>query len=552
MDFGIITIHEKTTMKRYYKGTDIPFRFAIKDKNGKIIPLACFDSLEVVFRTTGEQYTKYYKGGGITENEDGTYRIYANENAFGLLPDGLLKYTASFTLNGVHQEIKECETDIFIKTPKQFQPKANVQDKSITITENNSTSSVIPDGGYEGLGEVTVNVEVPFPLEVKEVNITENESTTTITTGDGYSGMSEVNVNVKVPIIIKLANGIKFANSNITKFPDGFDWSEISDMRNIFENMTSVKDLGNINIILKPTSLYRTFASCNNLETYPKIDTSEVTSMEYCFSRNQALKECPYDFPACTSADYAFEYTSLKSIPDFITKVPSINYVFYHGSIPTLGDVVFEASSVRCCFHHCYSLTTCGTVSFPNATQLLDCFNSCTSLVSFGGVVADKATSVRGFICECGNLETMGDFNCPSLTDIYGFAWNDAKLKKAPHFNSTKLQDIGRAYYKCTSLEEIPGFDCTNVNDAGIFATSCPALTKVGALQNIKVSISFSDSPLLTVESMMNIINSIYDFTGNGKTPGYNQGNLSLGSTNLAKLSDEQKAVATNKGWTLA
>ena len=540
-------------MKRYYKGSDIPFRFSIKDKNGKVIPLACFDSLEVVFRTTGEQYTKYYKGGGITENEDGTYRIYANENAFGLLPDGLLKYTVSFTVNGIHQEIKECETDIFIKTPKQFQPKANVQDKSITITENNSTSSVIPDGGYEGLGEVTINVEVPFPLEVKEVSITENESTTTITTGNGYSGMSEVNVNVKVPIAIKLPNGIKFANSTISKFPDGFDWSEISDMRNIFDNMTSVKDLGNINIILKPSSLYRTFASCNSLGTYPKIDTSEVTSMEYCFSRNQAIEECPYDFPACTNADYAFEYTySLKSMPDFITKVPSINYVFYHSGIDTLGNIVFEASSAKCCFHHCHSLTTCGTVSFPNTTQLWDCFNSCTSLVSFGGLVADKVTSVKGFICECGNLETMGDFNCPSLTDIYGFAWNDAKLKKAPHFNSTKLQNIGRAYYKCTSLEEIPGFDCTNVNDTGTFATSCPALTTVGALQNLKMSISFADSPLLAVESMMNIINSIYDFTGNGKTPGYNQGTLTLGSTNLAKLTDEQKASATLKGWTLA
>lgn len=27
---------------------------------------------------------------------------------------------------------------------------------------------------------------------------------------------------------------------------------------------------------------------------------------------------------------------------------------------------------------------------------------------------------------------------------------------------------------------------------------------------------------------------------------------LTLGATNLAKLTDEQKAVATNKGWTLA
>lgn len=182
-------------MRRYYKGSDIPFRLSIKDKGGVIIPLASFDSLEVIFRTSGEQYTKYYKGGGITDNEDGTYRIYANENAFGLLPDGLLKYTVKYTLNGTHDEIRECETDIFIKTPKQFQPKANVQDKSITVTENNSVSRVIPDGGYEGLGEVTVNVEIPFPLEVKEITLIENGEYE-ILPDTGYEGMSRVNVNV--------------------------------------------------------------------------------------------------------------------------------------------------------------------------------------------------------------------------------------------------------------------------------------------------------------------------------------------------------------------
>ena len=45
----------------------------------------------------------------------------------------------------------------------------------------------------------------------------------------------------------------------------------------------------------------------------------------------------------------------------------------------------------------------------------------------------------------------------------------------------------------------------------------------------------------------MNVINNLYDLTANGlsgKT-------LKFGTTNLKKLTDEQKAVAVNKGWTL-
>ena len=44
----------------------------------------------------------------------------------------------------------------------------------------------------------------------------------------------------------------------------------------------------------------------------------------------------------------------------------------------------------------------------------------------------------------------------------------------------------------------------------------------------------------------------MYDFTGNGLIPEEGQGTLTLGPDNLAKLSDDEKAVATNKGWTLA
>lgn len=529
-------------MRRYYKGSDIPFRLSIKDKGGVIIPLASFDSLEVIFRTSGEQYTKYYKGGGITENEDGTYRIYASENAFGLLPDGLLKYTVKYTLNGTHDEIRECETDIFIKTPKQFQPKANVQDKSITVTENNSVSKVIPDGGYEGLGEVTVNVEIPFPLEVKEVSITENESTTTITTGEGYSGMSEVNVNVKVPITIKLPNGIKFSNSNITKFPDGFDWSEISDTRTLFMYMREIKDMSNVEILTQPTDMTQTFYESHYLENFPKIDTSKVTTINSCFY-SVYLESSPYEFPDGVNADSAFMYSHIKDIPDFIGKASNIYQCFSYTHLTSIPDMTFEATSVGACFWRCSKLLTCGTLTFTKATYAANFINDCDALVSIGGVISDTLTDITGMMCDCSSLESIEDFNCPNLTNIYGYAWGNPKLKKAPHFlNSNKLQDIHMAYKDCTSLEEIPGFDCTNVNYTDSFVYNCPALTTVGALQNLKVGIDFSSSPLLTVESIMNIINGLATSSAT----------LTLGSTNLAKLSDEQKAIATNKGWTLA
>jgi len=46
----------------------------------------------------------------------------------------------------------------------------------------------------------------------------------------------------------------------------------------------------------------------------------------------------------------------------------------------------------------------------------------------------------------------------------------------------------------------------------------------------------------------MNVINNLYDIA----TKGCNTQQLVLGSTNIAKLTAEEIAIATNKGWTVS
>ena len=59
----------------------------------------------------------------------------------------------------------------------------------------------------------------------------------------------------------------------------------------------------------------------------------------------------------------------------------------------------------------------------------------------------------------------------------------------------------------------------------------------------------------LTHESLMNVINNLYDLNltydvANGGTL-YTQ-SLQLGADNIAKLTAEEIAIATNKGWTVS
>ena len=49
--------------------------------------------------------------------------------------------------------------------------------------------------------------------------------------------------------------------------------------------------------------------------------------------------------------------------------------------------------------------------------------------------------------------------------------------------------------------------------------------------------------------SLLLIINGLYDYVGAGSS---GTRYIKLGDVNLSALSDEEKAIATNKGWTIA
>ena len=62
-------------------------------------------------------------------------------------------------------------------------------------------------------------------------------------------------------------------------------------------------------------------------------------------------------------------------------------------------------------------------------------------------------------------------------------------------------------------------------------------------------TIDISHLTHLEHSSLMVIINGLYDYVTAGNT---RTRYIKLGDVNLAKLSDEEKAIATSKGWTIA
>lgn len=183
-----------------------------------------------------------------------------------------------------------------------------------------------------------------------------------------------------------------------------------------------------------------------------------------------------------------------------------------------------EITDVSNFFAGCYSLRDFKYSGDFNATNSISgLFQQCTNLSGDISINAPNATSANSAFYLCKNINSITLTTAP-LT-IYGQIF----------LNATKLQSVYNLNLGETSEAQYQPFYCSNLTNI-TFAD--------GSI--INNSTSFSSCTKLTVDSILNILNILKDLTGSTSAT------LTLGATNLAKLTDEQKAIATNKNWVLA
>jgi surface protein len=133
-----------------------------------------------------------------------------------------------------------------------------------------------------------------------------------------------------------------------------------------------------------------------------------------------------------------------------------------------------------------------------------------------------------------------------------------SSLTSVPLFDTSNVTNMGSTFERCTTLVSLPLFDFSKVTSIiYIFGTSdLTNLTNIGGFKNLGMqptlnvnsSFGFNKAPNMTHESIMNIINNLYD----RKSAGYSVVTLKLATKTLALLSEDEIAIATNKGWTIS
>lgn len=307
---------------------------------------------------------------------------------------------------------------------------------------------------------------------------------------NGYSSVEveTSGVDINDYYIMNSINGIKL--SIFIKTIPKIDTSLVTNMNNFFSDCTNMISIPLIDTS-KVTNMKNMFYNCNNLVSVPLLDTSLVTNMQSMFTYCR----------------------NLQSVPQFNTsKVTDMSYMF----------------------STCSKITEIPLFDTTKVTNMQGIFNSCSSLINVPLLDTSKVTLMSSMFDSCTSLTNIPALDTSNVIQASRMFANDTKIETIPKLNANKISDIMSILSYCRGLKNFGGLE----NLGMAYSTT------VGQ-NSSSYSLYLDSCENLTHDSLMNVINNLYDIA----TKGCKAQRLSLGTTNLAKLTEEEIAIATNKGW---
>lgn len=240
---------------------------------------------------------------------------------------------------------------------------------------------------------------------------------------------------------------------------------------------------------------------------YEEGTTPLVTNGWYCFAECTGLIDCVLpgrftgtqmpDFEKCTSLKRVNVPSSVRELSSVFSGCTALEEFEVPSGVTTLNGSTFKG---------CTSL---GTITLPEGLTSMgsSVFEGCTAITEIelpSTVTSIGSSMFRG----CTSLETV-------------------IFKSVPSCSYYTYTSSSNPFYECTALEDVVLPSGWNVNL--LLSNGSSYFTNV-----------------LTHDSMVRMLENLYDYSGGTAHT------LTLGATNLARLSAEEQAIATAKNWTLA
>ena len=209
-------------------------------------------------------------------------------------------------------------------------------------------------------------------------------------------------------------------------------------------------------------------------------------------------------------------------------------------------------------FSDCGNLQVIPEINTSNVSNMSYMFNGCNNLQTIPPIDTSNVTNMSYMFYYCNNLQTIPPLNTSKVTNMYYMFGFCSSLQTIPQIDTSNVTNMSSMLINCTSLVSLPALNAQKLDMPsyyGLFGyNELSNLTDFGGLLNLKCSLNNDDSfkrlPNLTYQSCINVLNGLYDFTGNGETPNSNQAHLKVHANFLTTVGDEI-SIGTAKGWVI-
>ena len=215
-------------------------------------------------------------------------------------------------------------------------------------------------------------------------------------------------------------------------------------------------------------------------------------------------------------------------------------------NITTLKKLLDATKSAYYLFNVYKGASVNGLITYndtSNVTNMNAMFYNCSNLTSIPQLDTSHVAYMSKMFKYCYKLTTIPQLDTRNVTTMEAMFNGCQALTTIPQLETRNVTTMNAMFSRCISLTSIPQLDTSHVLNMNFMFEECSNLKSI-LMTGMKVNFDISASTKFETSDLVTILNNLAAVTST-KT-------LTMGATNLAKLTDEEKAIATNKGWTLA
>lgn len=418
-------------------------------------------------------------------------------------------------------------------------------------------------------GELNKSVEYLKPI-TQEKTINPTFELQEVTPDKEYTGLSKVTIN---PVTNEIDEDITPEN--------------IKEGVNILGIEGTLKGLNATEITINPTNEEQVITPEEPYNAFNKVtvgaqsgidpnlyfNTHVTSSYIYNFGANYAIKKLPPLIVDDNVTNFNYLFSGLynleeqpQGIKEASSKVTSIDYMFqYDRSIKHISldcsNVVYASNT----FNDCQALEVLELTDTSNLVDANNMLNNCRALKTITGLNTSKVESFQNTFKGCRAIEEF-DLDCSSAKNMANTFQNCVSLKKVTLRNTSKVQNISYILGGANDLEELNEIDASSITNAQyLFQINKPNFTTFGGLKDYGkafdpaksanysyYTLMLTTCPNLSVETLLNILNKLYDIASLGA----NTQRINMGASLKAKLTATEEGLqaianAEAKGWNI-